>query len=104
MPPAPAAPTLRKSRRLIPDTTPPSRMHGHSYGQVEIRLTARRSSTKDRITTPRAGRRFRLAAALGALLEAVRELLERGAEVGHRAPDQRDQRAGVLLPHGEPRS
>src|SRR5687768_9593563 len=41
-------------------------------------------------------------AVLGALLEAAGELLERGLQVRHRSPDQREHRAGVLLAHREP--
>src|SRR2546429_4423740 len=37
------------------------------------------------------------------VLEAVGELRERRPQVGDRAPDQRYERAGVLLPHGEQR-
>ena len=39
--------------------------------------------------------------ALGALLQAAGDLPERRPEVGHGPPDQGQQRAAVLLAHGE---
>src|SRR5216683_1345029 len=64
------------------------------------RISRRFGSPKASKGSPEAGARtIRSAARLDSPLEPLGELVEGRAQVGHRPPDQRQKRAGVLFAH-----